>query len=105
MSLRRRGSATTRLRRAGRGPAAPAAAARDDGGGDVVLVEKTKAARRWRHRWQLAVARQWQRRGSGSENGVGNGVEQRRGGALPNRSILDETRQQWTIRHDFDEAR
>ncbi|KAK9100324.1 hypothetical protein Scep_023754 [Stephania cephalantha] len=32
-------------------------------------------------------------------------MEQRRGGALPDRSIPDETQQQWTRRCDFDEAR
>ncbi|KAK9149147.1 hypothetical protein Scep_007904 [Stephania cephalantha] len=30
---------------------------------------------------------------------------ERRGGALPDRSIPDETQQQWTMRRDFDEAR
>ncbi|KAK9158237.1 hypothetical protein Scep_004811 [Stephania cephalantha] len=30
--------------------------------------------------------------------------QQRRDGALPNRSIPDETQQQWTTRHDFEEA-
>ncbi|KAK9119712.1 hypothetical protein Scep_017805 [Stephania cephalantha] len=39
-----------------------------------------------------------------SGSGAVNGVEQRRGGALPDRSIPDETQQQWTTRHDFDEA-
>ncbi|KAK9118811.1 hypothetical protein Scep_016904 [Stephania cephalantha] len=42
---------------------------------------------------------------SGSGNGTVNDVEQRRGGALPDRSIPDETQQQWTMRRDFDEAR
>ncbi|KAK9095094.1 hypothetical protein Scep_026563 [Stephania cephalantha] len=39
-----------------------------------------------------------------SGSGAVNDVEQRRGGALPDRSIPDETQQQWTTRHDFDEA-
>ncbi|KAK9094040.1 hypothetical protein Scep_025509 [Stephania cephalantha] len=34
-----------------------------------------------------------------------NGVEQRHGGSLSDRSIPDETQQQWTMRRDFDEAR
>ncbi|KAK9083906.1 hypothetical protein Scep_030377 [Stephania cephalantha] len=34
----------------------------------------------------------------------GKGVEQRRDGALTDRLIPDETQQQWTTRHDFDEA-
>ncbi|KAK9165786.1 hypothetical protein Scep_000977 [Stephania cephalantha] len=40
-------------------------------------------------------------------SGIGevNDVEQRRGGALPDRSIPDETQQQWTRKRDFDEAR
>ncbi|KAK9158542.1 hypothetical protein Scep_005116 [Stephania cephalantha] len=40
-----------------------------------------------------------------SGSGAMNEVEQRRGGALPERSIPDETQQLWTMRRDFDEAR
>ncbi|KAK9101007.1 hypothetical protein Scep_024437 [Stephania cephalantha] len=36
--------------------------------------------------------------------GASGGARQRRDGALPDRSIPDETQQQWTTRHDFDEA-
>ncbi|KAK9083980.1 hypothetical protein Scep_030451 [Stephania cephalantha] len=46
-----------------------------------------------------------QARRSGSGSGAVKRVEQRRGGALPDRSIPDETQQQWTMRRDFDEAR
>ncbi|KAK9105242.1 hypothetical protein Scep_022086 [Stephania cephalantha] len=34
-----------------------------------------------------------------------NGVEQWRGGTLPDQSIPEETQQQWTMRREFDEAR
>ncbi|KAK9083065.1 hypothetical protein Scep_029536 [Stephania cephalantha] len=34
-----------------------------------------------------------------------NDVEQRRGGASPDRSIPDKTQQQWTRKCDFNEAR
>ncbi|KAK9163431.1 hypothetical protein Syun_004333 [Stephania yunnanensis] len=42
----------------------------------------------------------------GSDDGgsAGNGVEQRRSGVLPHRSILDETKS-WTRHRDFDKAR
>ncbi|KAK9105992.1 hypothetical protein Scep_022836 [Stephania cephalantha] len=57
------------------------------------------AARIQQRRLRTAAAGRW-RVGSGA----GNGVEQRRGDALPGRSI--PTRQQWwTKRRDFDEAR
>ncbi|KAK9126024.1 hypothetical protein Scep_014870 [Stephania cephalantha] len=50
-----------------------------------------------------------QRRGSGGGAASAatrwNGVEKRRGGALPDRLIPDEVQQQWSRRRDFDEAR
>ncbi|KAK9087530.1 hypothetical protein Syun_029924 [Stephania yunnanensis] len=39
-----------------------------------------------------------------SGGGNDNGVKQRHSGALPDRSIPDETQQQWTTMHDFGEA-
>ncbi|KAK9148827.1 hypothetical protein Scep_007584 [Stephania cephalantha] len=44
---------------------------------------------------------------SSGDNGSGavNDVEQRCGGALPDRSIPDETQQKWTRRRDFEETR
>ncbi|KAK9092389.1 hypothetical protein Syun_027300 [Stephania yunnanensis] len=73
----------------------------DDGSG-VVLVEKTKAAARQRARSERAE------RGdecTTRRRDTSNAREQRHGAALPDRSILDETRQQWTMRRNFDEAR
>ncbi|KAK9158608.1 hypothetical protein Scep_005182 [Stephania cephalantha] len=72
--------------------AAPAgSAARGSGGGAAAVTAPAAASAR-----AAAEAR---------DGDAGNGVEQRRGGALPDRLIPDEAQQQWTRSRDFDEAR
>ncbi|KAK9125417.1 hypothetical protein Scep_014263 [Stephania cephalantha] len=70
---------------------------RGSGGGPAAWRDSRSGEQR-----RARAARRGARR---RQRATGNRVEQRRGGALPDRLIPDETQQQWTLGCDVDEAR
>ncbi|KAK9157290.1 hypothetical protein Scep_003864 [Stephania cephalantha] len=74
-------------------------------GGGAVVGKTTSSDTKDAGEEQGRDASEEKRRLNCSGSGAVNDAEQRRGGALPDRLIPDETQQQWTLGCDVDEAR